>query len=811
LTALIQDLRYVARTLFRSRVFSVSVVVILALGIGAGASIFSLVDAYFLRPPPGVSDPGRLVDLRATRGEKRVGAMTYPDFADLRDRNHVFSGLMAYRATVLDVGRGSETRRVQAALVSSNYFAVLGTGMVRGRAFLTEEERHAQGEPVAVISDRLWRGLFDANPDLVGKPVTLNGRRFTVVGVASAGFRGHATVEAFDIWVPLGMFAVADPGSLASIDSRVWRWLTVVGRLAPGVDLAQAQAEMTVLARQVGELGPGNDGALGVSLQPTRPSLLADDYVGLLIASVGVLFLIACANLSNLFLARASARRREVATCLALGAPRRRVVQRFMTESVVLGLLGGAAGLAIATPTSAAMLAWSTAGVQEFPDAVDLQVTGTLVVFVLGLSMLSGILLGLGPALRISRLGVAGSLKEGAGGRSASGSRVRTLLVVLQLSFSLVLLSGGGLLFETLRRYQSLITIPEPEQVLLLSLQPSHQQYDDARAREFYRQLLERVARLPGVRSASLARDVSLADDSFFTERVAAGRAAPGADTPRTDVAYVAVAPGFFRTMSTALVSGRDFSDRDREGSGRVVIVNATLARTLWPGTIPLGQLLWIDGERSGREVVGVAGDRPAPDGPRPFIYEPLFQRYPWAGSRHVILARTSGSPLALVPAAQREAAALDANLPLFNPRTLDREIAGRRFFERMAGAVVGGSGLLALLLATIGLYGVTSYWASQRTHEFGIRVAIGASAGDVFMLVVGQGMKLALVGVTLGLLAALALNRVWASLLYGVRPLDLTVLAAVSLLLVASTLVASYLPARQATKVDPTTVMRAE
>jgi len=811
MTELIQDLRHASRTLLRTPVFTVSVVLILALGIGAGASIFSLVDAYFLRPPPGVSDADRLVDLRATRGEKRVGAMTYPDFADLRDRNRVFSGLMAYRATVLDVGRANETRRVQAALVSSNYFAVLGAGMARGRAFLPEEERHAQGEPVAVISDRLWRGLFDANPALMGQPVTLNGQRFTVVGVASAGFRGHTTDEAYDIWVPLAMFAVADPGSLASIDSRVWRWLTVVGRLAPGVDLAQAQTEMTVLARQVGELGPGNDGALGVSLEPTRPSLLADTYVGLLIASVGALFLIACANLSNLFLARASARRREVATCLALGAPRRRVVQRFVTESVVLGLLGGAAGLLIATPTSAAMLAWSTAGVQEFPDAVDLQVTGTLAVFVLGLSMLSGILLGLGPALRISRLGVAASLKEGAGGRSAPGSRVRTLLVVFQLSFSLVLLSGGGLLFQTLRQYQSLISIPEPEQVLLLSLQPSHQQYDDARAREFYRQLLERVALLPGVQSASVARDVSLADASFFTERVAAGRVEPGADASWTDVAYAAVAPGFFRTMSTALVSGRDFSDRDREGAGRVVIVNDTLARRLWPGANPLGQLLWIDGGRSGREVVGVAGDRPAADGPRPFIYEPLFQRYPWAGSRHVILARTSGAPLALVPAVQREAAALDANLPLFNPRTLDREIAGRRFFERMAGAVVGGSGLLALLLATIGLYGVTSYWASQRTHEFGIRMAIGASAGDVFMLVVGQGMKLALVGVTLGLLAALASNRVWASLLYGVRPVDLTVLAGVSLLLVASTLVASYLPARQATKVDPTTVMRAE
>jgi predicted permease len=607
------------------------------------------------------------------------------------------------------------------------------------------------------------------------------------------------------------MFAVADPGSLASIDSRVLRWLNVAGRLAPGVDLAQAQAEMTVLARQVGELGPGNDGALGVSLAPTRPSLLADTYVGLLIAAVSALFLIACANLSNLFLARASARRSEVATRLALGAPRRRVLRQFMTESVVLGLLGGAVGLSIATPTSTAMLAWSAAGVQEFPEAVDLRVTGTLLVFVLGLSMLSGVLLGLGPALRISRLDVAPGLKEGAGGRSVSGSRLRTVLVVFQLSFSLVLLSGGGLLFQTLRHYQALISIPEPQQVLLLSLQPSHQQYDDAQAREFYRQLLERIARLPGVRSASLAREVSLADASFFPERVAAGRVEPGPGTLQTDVAYAAIAPGFFQTMGTALVGGRDFSDRDREGAGPVVIVNETLARELWPDRMPLGQLLWIAGEHSGREVVGVARDRPTPEGPRPFLYEPLFQRYPWAGSRHVLLVRTSVGPLALAPAAQREAAALDANLPLFNPRTLAREIAAGRFFERMAGAVVGGSGLLALLLAAIGLYGVTSYWVSQRAHEFGIRVAIGAAASDVLWLVVRQGMTLALVGVTLGLLAALALNRVWASLLYGVRPVDPTVLAAVSLLLLGSTFVASYLPARQATKTDPMTVMRAE
>ena len=439
---------------------------------------------------------------------------------------------------------------------------------------------------MAVISDRLWRGLFDANPDLVGKPVTLNGRRFTVVGVAAPGFRGHTTSKGYDIWVPLAMFTIADPGSLASIDSRVFRWLTVVGRLAPGTTLAQAQAEMNGLARQLGPRGAGHGEKLGVSLAPTRESLASDTFAMLLIASVGALFLIACANVSNLFLARASARRRDVATRLALGAPRRRVLQQLMTESVVLGLLGGAAGLLIATPVSRALLAWSSAGVQEFPDPVDLHVSAALVAFVLALSVLSGVLLGLGPALRISRLDLPASLKEAGGRATTARSRVRGLTVVAQIALSLVLLSGCAVLFRTLVDYQALVSVPEPGQVLLLSLQPSHQQYDEARARDLYRQVLERLATMPGVRSASVAREMSISDDSFFTERVAAGRVEPAADTPRIDAAYAAVAPEFFSTTGARLASGRDFSTRDREGAGPVVIVNRTLARRLWPGGV---------------------------------------------------------------------------------------------------------------------------------------------------------------------------------------------------------------------------------
>ncbi len=811
MATLSQELRYVFRSLWRNPVFAVTVLLVLAVGIGGCASIFNLANAYFLRPPAGVRAADQLVEVCYTQRNRVVGAMPYSVYADLRDRNRAFSGLMAYHPTVLDLGQGTETRRVQGALVSSNYFVVTGVRHVEGRVFSSDEERQIHGDPVAVISHRLWRAYFGADPGLVGRTVILNGRRFTVVGITPPGFGGHATEQAYDVWVPLATFAVAAPGALASVDRGAWRWLTVVGRLAPGMTIARAQAETSVLARQVEADGSERDGAFGVRLAPTRPSMFDDTLVCLLIASVGVLFLIACANLSNLFLARAGARRAEVATRLAVGAPRGRVLRLFLTESVVLGLLGGVVGLLVAIPTTSAILAWSSAGVEEFPDAVDLGLSAGLIAFVLVLSILSGILVGLGPAVRMSRLDISADPAGRAGRRSGDRSQVRAGLVVAQLSLSLVLLNGAGLLFRTLRNYESLVAVRAPEQVLLLSVQPSHQQYDEARTRDFLGQLNDRVGRLPGVRSASLARDGSVSDSSFLSADVGAGRVEPGTDGLRTEAGYDVVAPGFLRTEGIDLDGGRDFRAQDVEGAPPVVIVNAALARRLWPGVTPLGRSLWFAGERASREVVGVARDRVTDAGHQPYLYRPLSQRYPFPGSRYVILARTSGPPLTFVDAVRREAEALDGNVPLFNPRTLDKELAARRFFERLAGAVVGGAGLLALFLAATGLYGVTSYRVSLRTCEFGLRMALGARASDLLLAVVRQGMALSLAGVGIGLGAALASNRIWASLLFGVEPVDLKVLAAASVLLMATALAACYLPARQAALVEPMRAIRAE
>jgi predicted permease len=808
---LMQDLRIAFRSLLRTPGFTVAVILTLALGIGANTAMFSLVNAYYLKSQPGITEPDRLVNVQGTQPKRVARQITYLDYADLRARNRVFSGLMAYNATVVDMGRGSDTRRIQAALVSSNYFAVLGVRASLGRTFLPEEERPAGAHPVAVISHRLWQRAFQSDMGFAGKTVVLNGLSYTVVGVAAPGFRGHTPEQAFDIWLPLAMYREANPGILGSVDDRVFRWLTVVGRLAPGASITQAQAEMSILARQLEQSGSGNGEGFGASLKPAQPSLVHDTDILILIASVAVLFLIVCANLSNLYLARADGRRKEIATRLALGAPRRRVLQQLLVESVVLGVLGGAVAIPIAPPAANALITWSLAMAPEFPDPVDLGINSDLLLFVIAISILSGIALGLGPALRVTRLDVGAGLRSGVGGRTAGRSPVRSLLLVSQLSLSLILLSGSGLLFKTLRNFQRLVSVQRPEQVLLLSLQPSHQQYTEARQREFFRRILDRVERLPGVQSASIARDMNLADSSFFSEQVTAEQVVQKERGSQTSVAYSVVAPGFFRTMGPALTQGRDFTDQDREGNPPVVIVNETLARRFWPDGNALGRVLWIAGENSGREVIGLVKDRPAQDGPCPFLYEPLYQRDPWAGSIHVLQVRTPGSPWALIPAVRREAAALDMNLPLFNPRSLDREIAGSRLFERLALGIVGVSGLLALLLASVGLYGVMRYWVSQRTHEIGVRVALGAHARNVLLLVVGRGMKLALMGVVIGLASSLALNRVWTSFLYGVHPADPGVLGGAALILTGTALAASYLPARRATKIDPIESLRAE
>ncbi|MCH7639193.1 MAG: ABC transporter permease [Bacteroidetes bacterium] len=811
-----QDLRIGARTLRKSPGFAVVVVLTLALGIGANASIFSFVNAYLLRPLPGITDPDRLVELGRTQEGRGFDAFSYREFTDYRDRNRVFSGVMAYRSVVLDLGGAGETRRVRGALVSSNYFVVLGTHTALGRTFSIDEEQPPGAHPVAVISHSLWQGRFGADADILGTALTLNGRSFIVVGVAAEGFRGHEAWDTWDIWVPLSMFREASPEALASLGD-LFTWLTLVGRLEPGISLALAQTEMNTLARRLEQVHPDENRGAGVALAsditlPTGWRTDARNLLALLMAVVGLVLLVVCANLSNLVLARTTGRRGEIAIRLALGAGRARVLRPLLSENILLALLGGAVGLVLAVWSADLLAVWAF-GEEEF-DRVSLSLDGRVLAFTLLVTIVCGMAVSLASALRVSGLDIAAAMK-GRVNATIDRSNLRNLLVISQLSVSLVLLTSAGLLMETLRTFQTPFSVFEPDKLLLVSVWPSHQGYGDTRARIFYRLLQEGVAGLPGVRSVSLARGGMPIDQSLFGERVTGEDREGTTGVSWIDADYTVVAPKYFQTLGVALVAGRDITPGDREGAAPVVIVNETLAHRLWPGEDPLGKRIRISNERSLREVVGLAKDRPsqagAGAGAHPFLYYPLFQPHPWARSASTLHIRTTGNPMGVLPAVRREVQDLDANLPIFEPRTMIKEISDTLEDQRMASAVIGISGLLALVLAAAGLYGLMSYAVSERTREIGIRVALGAQLSDVLGQVVKQGMKMALLGTGIGLLATLALTRVLSNLMDGVNDMNPAVFVGVSLVLIGVAFVASYLPARRAAQVDPMAVLRAE
>ncbi|MCH8254268.1 MAG: ABC transporter permease [Gemmatimonadetes bacterium] len=809
-----QDLRIGARTLRKSPGFAVVVVLTLALGIGANASIFSFVNAYLLRPLPGITDPDRLVELGRTQEGRGFDAFSYREFTDYRDRNRVFSGVMAYRSVVLDLGGAGETRRVRGALVSSNYFVVLGTHTALGRTFSIDEEQPPGAHPVAVISHSLWQGRFGADADILGTALTLNGRSFIVVGVAAEGFRGHEAWDTWDIWVPLSMFREASPEALASLGD-LFTWLTLVGRLEPGISLALAQTEMNTLARRLEQVHPDENRGAGVALAsditlPTGWRTDARNLLALLMAVVGLVLLVVCANLSNLVLARTTGRRGEIAIRLALGAGRARVLRPLLSENILLALLGGAVGLVLAVWSADLLAVWAF-GEEEF-DRVSLSLDGRVLAFTLLVTIVCGMAVSLASALRVSGLDMAAAMK-GRVNATIDRSNLRNLLVISQLSVSLVLLTGAGALIETLRSSQTPFSVFEPDNLLLVSVWPSHQGYGDTRARIFYRVLQERVEGLPGVRSASLARGGMPIDQSFFRERVTGEDLEGATGVSWIDAHYSVVAPKYFQTLGVVLVAGRDLTPEDREGAPPVVIVNETLAHRLWPGEDPLGKRIRISNERSLREVVGLATDRPsqAGAGAHPFLYYPLFQPHPWARSASTLHIRTTGDPMGVLPAVQREVQDLDANLPIFEPRTMSKEISDTLEDQRIASAVIGISGLLALVLAAAGLYGLMSYAVSERTREIGIRVALGAQRSDVLGQVVKQGMKMALLGTGIGLLATLALTRVLSNLMDGVNDMNPAVFVGVSLVLTGVAFVASYLPARRAAQVDPMLALRSE
>ncbi len=810
------DLRYGMRMLIKNPGFTAGVALSLALGIGLNTAIFSLVNALLLRPLPGVEQPDNLIGIYDTRQGSGYFNVSYPDYLYYRERSQSFSDIVAHWPTPFALSSSGDPVKVDGAIVSGNYFPTLGLKPVRGRFFLPEEDRTPDAHPVAVISYSLWHRHFNSDPDLIGKTVTLNGHGFTVIGIAPAGFTGTLTGLAAELWVPLMMQAVALPGTNELIRGQNMLYLMAIGRLKPGMGLKQAQAEMSIHARQLEDQYPETNKERGVVLAPVsgvHPVLrgVISAFLGILMAVVIIVLLIACANVTNLLLAKAIARRREIAIRLSLGASRRRLIQQLLTESMLLALAGGVVGLLIAVWSINLLL--SLMPPTGLPFSLNLSPDVRVLGFSLLLSLLTGTVFGLAPALQATNPNLVQALKDEVAVGSYSQSCLRNILVIAQIALSLVLLIGAGLLVRSLRNAQRIDLGFNPEKLLIVSFDTTLLNYDEAKSETFYRELLRRVVSVPGVQRASVARFIPLGPAGDSVPVIVEGQE-PRPGQEGSPIGYNLVGPDYFQTMGIPLLRGRAFNAQDRSYAANVVIVNEVMAQRYWPNSEPVGQQLRIRDQAF--EVIGVAKStkyRSVSEEPRPFLYLSLFQReaarIPATSVKlHV---RTAGDSRSVVAAIKSEVQALDPYLPLFDVQTLTEGMRFSLIPMQLAGSLIGVSGILALLLATAGIYGIVAYAVGQRKREIGIRVALGAQRRDVLKLVVRQGMKLALIGIAIGLAASFALTRLMSSLLFDVNATDPATLALVVLLLTCVALLACYIPARQATKVDPMIALRHE
>ncbi|HET9985917.1 MAG TPA: ABC transporter permease [Longimicrobiales bacterium] len=818
--SLFREVRFALRALVKRPGFTAVAVLTLGLGLGANLSIFSLVDAVLLRPPAAVRAPERLVSVWTSDfSGPRYGASSYPDYEAIAAATDAFAGVAASSPRPLSLAGAASSERIFGEMVSGNYFDVLGVRPALGRFFLPEEAGAAGGHPVVVLGWGLWQRAFGGARDVIGRTVRLSGVPLTVVGVAPPGFRGSVRGLALEVWVPFSADrTLLDFGP----DERGNRGLFVTARMRPGVTVAEAQARLDLLARQLHSAYPQEwtdvkSQPRVLTAVPERlsrvPPMARGPVVGfmaLLMAVVGIVLLIACANVANLLLARATGRQREVAIRLALGATRRRLVRQLLVESLLLALGGGALGVLIARWTTALLAGFHPP--IDIPLALDLRVDGAVLGFGLLLAVATAVAFGLAPALRATRPDLVPALKDEGPTVRAAGRRfgLRNLLVVGQVAGSLVLLVAGSLFLRTLRQATHIDAGFDPENLLLVAFDLSTERYDAARAADFYDRLEERVGALPGVRAVSLAERVPLGLNFARRGLVIEGyEKQPGEDMEQ---AFNVVGANYFRTMGTRLVRGRAIDARDREGAPLAVVVNESFARRFWPGADPLGKRIgWEGPEGRMAEVVGVARDgkyRSLAEEPRPYFYIAAAQ----AGLRDLTLhARTAGDPRALVPAVRAAVRELAPGLPIANLTTLREQVAVSLLPQRLAAAVLGVLGALALLLAVVGLHGVVAYAVSLRTRELGIRVALGARPADIRRMVVLDGMRLFTIGAALGLGLALATSRLLRGFLLGGDGADPVAFLVPPLLLAAVALLAAYLPARRATRVDPVEALRSQ
>jgi len=806
------DLRHSLRMLRSRPGFAITVVVTLALAIGANATIFAWIKTILLAPLPGIEQPEKLVEIWGATHNNSALSTSYLDYLDFRDSNNVLSGLMAHQILPLNLGRGEKPERVWAGIVSGNYFDVLGVKALIGRTFLPEEDKTPNTHPVAVIAYGLWQRRFGGDPNVLGQKITLNEHDFTIIGVAPKDFGSPFAGIALDVWTPVMMKDyVARPHF--SLTDRGSRWLMVMGRLKPGATLPQAQANIVAIASHLQHEYPQTNEQLGVAVYSVTQSpfsLKADirPALAILMAAVAVVLLIACANVANLLLARAASRRKEIAVRLALGGSRWRLARQMLTESFLLASLGAAFGFAVSFLTVRSLAAFlppyaNRASFDTRPDA-------TVFAFTLGLTVITTLLFGLAPTLEASKQDLVTALKDTAAplGRGRRKISLRHALVVTQVALSMVALISAGLFVRSLRDAYKADPGFDPHNVLLVAFDPFLSGYDETRGREFYRRLVERISTTPGIESATLARRLPFTGDGIAFANVMIDGYAPAKDEDMR-LNYETVGPLYFQTMRIPLLKGRDFDERDQESAPGVVIVNETMAQRYWPGHNALGKRLKL--AQGWLQVVGIAKDvknRTLTEAPQPFLYLPLLQDY---RSNMILVARTAGDPETMFHGIQTEVAALDPKMPMFDVKTLEEHIGVSLFVQRMAATLLSIFGVLALSLAALGLYGVMSYAVSQRTREMGIRVAVGATQGNVLKLVLGQGLTLCVVGMMGGLIIASVVTRFSVHLLYGVTPADPLTFVVVAVMLLLVALAAAYLPARRATKVDPVIALRME
>jgi predicted permease len=820
-----QDIRFAFRMLIKNPGFSAIAILSLALGIGANTTIFTIVNAVLLHPLP-VKDISQLAQVDTIDTKTHVTTanftklgMSYPNCQDYVRQNQVFSGLVCWVGPFpLTWSGGTEPKQVLGQMVSANYFDTLGLNPSLGRFFLPDEDTKPGGNNVAVLSYNLWVNKFGSDPNVIGKVITLNATPFTIIGVGPRAFKGVFTFgNAEEVWFPISMYPQVLAGFFKEFfNDRRFLTTTVFGRLKDGVTLSSAEASLKTIASQLEKAYPKDNASRSVALTPLADAAVGvnnhDQFVligGLMMGIVGLVLLIACVNVANLLLAQAARREKELTLRAALGASGSRVFRQLLTESLVLAVIAGIVGMAIAYGGRA--LLWSFRPPFILNGDVDISFDSHVLLFTLGISVLTAVLVGLAPAIKLARPNLIEVLKVGGRGGSVSWARnrFRSALVVVEIALALVALVGAGLFVRSMQNAQRVDPGFESKNLFVFAFDLGALHYEEGRGQQFYRSAIERAEASPGVASATVASNFPLGGGlsrTVFPEGQDEGTGYRGTLTQLDSIA-----PNYFKTLRVPLVSGREFTDSDRKDTILVAVINQAMAKHFWPGQDPLGKRFHFFGEKDLREVVGVVHDTVVNnigEEPQPLAYLPLAQDFNPAATMQV---RTSAKPEGAIAMVRSNVQSLDNNLALTNWNTITELLDQGLWAPRMGAALLSVFGGIALILAVVGVYGVLSYSVSQQTREIGIRMAMGAPTANVLNLVVKQGMRLAIVGLISGLVIAFVAMRLMSSLLFGISAHDPLIFGGVALVLATAAVMACYIPARRAARVDPLVALRYE